>query len=167
MQPGTGYTFRSSGNMATLDIEKPWPADFIQSGKHLVIELYKPHPFRITKLSAETALLAGWGYNLYPQRGTIYTVFPGTVNVNPCVFPGFEVCDEEMTYIYVQTYPDSEIDFVISSTPLSDSNSAAYLLIGTVNTEGVNQFVKHNIIRERYKLGQQDASYHYSYTDFV
>jgi hypothetical protein len=167
MQPGQGYTFSSSSSGTTLNIEKPWPAEFIPSGTHLVIELYKPHPFRITKITEETVFLAGWAYNLYPQRGTLYTVLPGTVNATPCVFLGFEVCDEETTYIYVQTYPDTAIGFVISSTLLSDSESSAYVLIGTLNSDGINQFVKSNLLRERYKLGQTDAEYHHSYTDLV
>jgi hypothetical protein len=167
MQPGTGYSFRASSSGTAFNAEKVWPEDIFPTGTHLVVEIYKPHPFRIMKVSAETAILAGWTFNLYPQRGDLYTVLPGTVNAIPIIFPGAEVCDEETTYIYVKTYPDAEMSFVLSVSPLSNSDSEAYILIGTVNINGVNQFVKSNIVRERYKLGQLDADYHHSYTDLI
>jgi hypothetical protein len=167
MQLGTGYTFGASSKGQTLGVQKPWPDVFEDTGKRLVLELYKLHPFRITKITEEIVLLAGLAYNPYPQTGTLYTVVPGTVNATPVVFPGISTCDASLTYVYVQTYPDASIGFVTSSSPLANTNSVAYLLIGTLDINGVNQYVQSNILRERYKLGPQDADYHHSYTDLV
>lgn len=167
MQSGTGYTFDASSKGQTLDIQNVWPDEFDAVGKNLVIELYHPHPFRITKINIETVMLAGFFYNFYPQTGPLYTVLPGTVNAFPVVFPGFSVCDANLTYVYLQTYPDASAGIITTSTPLSNSDDVAYLLIGTVNINGVNQFVKHNIICERYKLGNQTADFNHTYTDFV
>jgi hypothetical protein len=167
MQPGTGYIFDASSKGQTLGIQETWPAGIDAGPKRLVIELYQPHPFRITKLNIETVMLAGWFYNFYPQTGPLYTVLPGTVNSFPVIFPGFAVCDDKLTYIYVQTYPEADVDFIISRYPISNSEYAAYILIGTIDENGINQYVKSNIHRERYKLGQQAADYHHSYTDLI
>lgn len=166
MQPGTGYKVYNSGHGLTLDIEKPWPADWLPTdGTALVIELYRPHPFRITKLTAETAL-GGFFYNLYPDAGDTFIVVPGTVNGVLCSL-GPTACGAATSFVYVQTYPDSAIGIFISSSPMYDSDSAAYILIGTVDQYGKQQFVKSNLLRERFKLGQADAEYHNSYTDLL
>lgn len=167
MQTGTGYTFDASSKGQTLGVPKTWPSEFEPKAKRLVMELYKPHPFKITKITEEIILLAGFAYNPYPQDGTLYTVFPGTVNANIVTFPGISSCGSSLTFVYVRTYPDASIGFVTSSSPLANSESAAYLLIGTLDINGVNQYVKNNILRERYKLGPQDADYNHSYTDLV
>jgi hypothetical protein len=167
MQPGTGYTFKASSLGQTLDVEKPWPADIIpDTGTPLVIELYRPHPFRIIKVTSETALGGGFFYNLYPDTGSVFFVAPGTVNGTLCSL-GVTACGSSTTFVYVRTYPDSGIGVVTSSSPLSNSESSAYVLIGTVDVFGKQQFVKSNLLRERYKLGQGDADYHHSYTDLV
>jgi hypothetical protein len=167
IQPGTGYTFSTSGNDVTLNIEKPWPGEFDPDiVSPLVIELYRPHPFRIIKVTSETALGGGFFYNLYPDTGSVFFVAPGTVNGTLCSL-GPTACGSSTTYVYVKTYPDSGIGVVTSSSPLSNSESSAYVLIGTVDVFGKQQFVKSNLLRERYKLGQGDADYHHSYTDLV
>lgn len=167
MQPGTGYTLKGSGLGETFEVSKPWPADIIpDSGTPLVIELYQPHPFRIIKVTSETALGGGFFYNLYPDTGTTFFVAPGTVNGTICSL-GVTSCGSSTTFVYVRTYPDASIGVVTSSSTLSNSDSAAYVLIGTVDAFGKQQFVKSNLLRERYKLGQADADYHHSYTDIV
>jgi hypothetical protein len=167
MQPGTGYTFRLSGSGATLDTERPWPADHgNEGGVSLVIELYRPHPFRITKLTAETGLGAGWFYNLYPDTGSTFFVAPGTVNGTPCAL-SLTACGSGLTNVYVQTYPDAEIQIIATTSTLTSSDSAAYVLIGQVDQYHKTQFVKSNLLRERYVLGQAEADYHHSYTDLV
>jgi hypothetical protein len=167
MQPGTGYKVYNSGRGLTLDIEKPWPGEWLPTdGTALVIELYRPHPFRITKLTAETALGGGFFYNLYPDAGGTYFVAPGAVNGVPCSL-GPTACGAATSFVYVRTYPDADIGVVVSSSPLYDSETAAYVLIGTVDQYGKQQFVKSNLLRERFKLGQLDAEYHHSYTDLV
>jgi hypothetical protein len=167
MQPGPGYKVYNSGSGLTMDIDKPWPSDWLPTdGTALVIELYRPHPFRITKVTSETALGGGFFYNLYPDAGTIYFVAPGTVNGVPCALAP-TTCGTATSFIYVQTYPDAAIGIFVSSSPMNDSDSASYVLIGTVDQYGKQQFVKSNLLRERYKLGQTDAEYHHSYTDLV
>lgn len=167
MQPGTGYKVYNSGHGLTLDIEKPWPAEWLPTdGTALVIELFRQHPFRITKLTAETALGGGFFYNLYPDAGGTYFVAPGTVNGVPCSL-GPTACGAATLYVYVQTYPDAAIGIFVSSSPMYDSDSAAYVLIGTVDQYGKQQFVKSNLLRERFKLGQEVAEYNHSYTDLV
>jgi hypothetical protein len=165
MQPGAGYTFSASSLGQTLDVSKAWPAEVTPDiGNSLVIELFTPHPFRITKLTSETALGGGFFYNLYPDVGSTYLVLPGTVNGTICSL-GVTTCGTSTTFVYVRTYPDASIGIVTSSSPLSDSNSAAYVLIGTVDQYGKQQFVKSNLLRERFKLGQLPAEYHHSYVD--
>jgi len=165
MQPGTGYTLRSSGNTATLDIEKPWPADHgPDGGASIVIELYRPHPFRIVKLTAETGLGSGWFYNLYPDAGATFTVAPGTVNGNPC-FLGPTTCGVGLTNIYVQTYPDSSVQIIATTSTLSNTDTEAYVLVGQVDQYQKIQYVKSNLLCERFVLGQASADYHHSYSD--
>lgn len=167
MQPGTGYKVYNSGSGLTLDIEKPWPSEWLPTdGTALVIELYRPHPFRITKLTSETALGGGFFYNLYPDAGNTFIVVPGTVNGVPCSL-GPTACGSATSFVYVQTYPDSAIGVIVTSSPLADTDGESYVLIGTVDQYGKQQFVKSNLLRERFKLGQLDAEYHHSYTDLV
>jgi len=167
MQPGTGYTFSSSSSGTTLNIDKVWPAEHGPEGNaSLVIELYRPHPFRITKITAETGLGAGWFYNLYPDAGSTFLVAPGTVNGTPCAL-SLTACGSGLTNVYVQTYPDAEIQIIATTSTLTYSDSAAYVLIGQVDQYHKTQFVKSNLLRERYILGQAEADYHHSYTDLV
>jgi hypothetical protein len=167
MQPGTGYTFSSSSSGITLNTEKVWPAEHSPDvGASLVIELYRPHPFRIVKVTAETVLGAGWFYNLYPDNGSIFFVVPGTVNGNLCSL-GPTACGAEITNVYVQTYPDADIQIIATNSTLTSSDTEAYVLIGQVDQYQKTQFVKSNLLRERYKLGQLDADYHHSYTDLI
>ena len=167
MQPGTGYTFKESGKGLTLDIEKPWPAEFLPTdGTQLVIELFRPHPFRILKITSATALAAGWFYNLVPDSGTIFTVAPGTVNGVPCSL-GPTVCGAGLTNVYVQTYPDSSIQIIATTSTLSNSDDEAYVLIGQVDQYDKKQYVKSNLLCERFVLGQTGADFHHSYTDII
>jgi hypothetical protein len=167
IQPGDGYVLKASSSGKTLDIENVWPHEHgPETGASLVIELFQPHPFRITKLTSETALGGGFFYNLYPDSGSTYIVVPGTVNGTLCSL-GVTSCGTATSFVYVQTYPDPSIGIVVSSSPLYNSNSAAYVLIGTVDQYGKNQFVKSNLLRERFRLGQADADYHHSYTDIL
>jgi len=166
MQPGTGYTLSASSSGTTLNIDKPWPADHSPEGVGLVIELYRPHPFRITKITAETGLGSGWFYNLYPDNGSIFFVVPGTVNGTPCALAP-TACGAALTNVYVQTYPDANIQIIATNSTLTSSDSAAYLLIGQVDRYHKTQYVKSNLLRERYVLGQAPADYHHSYTDLL
>jgi len=167
MQPGTGYTFADSILGTTLDISKPWPAEFgPDGGTPIVIELYRPHPFRIVKLTAETGLGSGFFYNLYPDTGDTFFVVPGTVNATPCAL-GPTTCGTGLTNVYVQTYPDADIQIIATTSTLTSSDTEAYVLIGQVDQYHKTQFVKSNLLRERYVLGQLDADYHYSYTDIL
>lgn len=167
VQPGTGLLFSQSGHGVTLDILKPWPAEFgPDGGTPLVIELYRPHPFRIVKLTDETGLGSGFFYNLYPDTGDTYAVLAGTVNATPCA-PISGTCGTDLTNIYVQTYPDADIQIIATTSTLTSSDTEAYVLIGQVDKYHKTQFVKSNVLRERYVLGQLDADYHHSYTDLV
>lgn len=167
MQPGTGYTFSSSSSSITLNIEKSWPAEFgPDGGPRLVIELYRPHPFRIIKITAATGLGSGWFYNFYPDSGSLFFVVPGTVNGNLCAL-GPTACGAEIINVYVQTYPDADIKIIATNSTLTSSDTEAYVLIGQVDQYQKTQFVKSNLLRERYKLGQLDADYHHSYTDLI
>lgn len=165
MQPGTGYTFSSSGSGVSLDIEKPWPADHgPDGGASLVIELYRPHPFRILKVTAGTAFGSGWFYNLYPDAGATFTVAPGTVNSIPCSL-GPTACGAGLTNVYVQTYPDTSVQIIATTSTLSNDDTAAYVLIGQVDQYQKVQYVKSNLLCERYVLGQLPADYHHSYVE--
>jgi hypothetical protein len=165
IQPGTGFLFQQAGRGAALDIVKPWPAEFCpDGGTNLAIELYRPHPFRISKVTAETGLGSGWFYNLNPDTGSTFYVASGTVNGTACAL-GPTTCGTGLTNVYVQTYPDADIQIIATTSTLASSDSAAYLLIGQVDQYHKTQFVKSDILRERFKLGQMDADYHYSYTD--
>ena len=167
MQPGPGYTFSSSSSGVTLDIEKPWPGEFgPDGGPELVIELYRPHPFRIIKITAETGLGSGWFYNLYPDSGSTFFVAPGMVNGTPCALAP-TACGAALINVYVQTYPDANIQIIATTSTLTSSNSAAYVLAGQVDQYHKTQFVKSNLLRERYVLGQAVADYHHSYTDLI
>ena len=167
MQPGTGYTFKASGRGLDLDIEKPWHADILpDGGTPIFIELFRPHPFRIIKLASETALAAGWFYNLYPDAGSTFTVAPGTVNGNLCSI-GPTACGAGLTNVYVQTYPDSSVQIIATTSTLTDTDTEAYVLIGQVDQYQKIQYVKSNLLCERFGLGQQEASYHHSYADIL
>lgn len=165
MQPGTGYKVYNSGRGLTMDIEKPWPAEWLPTdGTALVIELFRPHPFRITKLTSETALAAGFFYNLYPDAGSTFFVAPGMVNGVLCSL-GPTACGAELTNVYVQTYPDTSVQIIATTSTLSNDDTASYVLIGQVDQYHKVQYVKSNLLCERYVLGQLPADYHHSYTD--
>jgi hypothetical protein len=166
MQPGVGYSVYNSGKGLTLDINKPWSTDWIHYSTSLVIELYRPHPFRIIKLTSETALAAGFFYNFYPDVGDTFTVLPGTVNDVPCSL-GITSCASGTVFVYVQTYPTASISIIASTTVLVDDDTAAYILIGTVTAADKHQYVHGNIQCERFVLGQATASYHYSSDDLL
>lgn len=162
MQPGDGYKVYNSGKGLTLDIEKPWPSDWLPTaGSSLVIELYRPHPFRIVKVTSATALAGGFFYNLVPDAGDTFAVLPGTVNSIPCSL-GLTSCGAGLTNVYVQTYPNSSVQIIATTSTLSDSDTEAYVLIGQVDQYDKKQFVHNNLLCERFVLGQQTASYHHS-----
>ena len=166
MQPGTGDTLASSGRGTVLAIEKPWPAEFDESkGGSLVVELYKPHPFRIVKTFGSSGL-GGFFYNLVPDSGSTFSVAPGTVNGTPC-FLGLTACGAGLTNVYVQTYPDADIQIIATTSTLSDSDSAAYVLIGQVDQYDKKQYVHGNLLRERFVLGMAEATYHHSSDDLL
>lgn len=166
MQPGVGYSVYNSGKGLTLDINKPWQGEFSPVGTQLVIELYRPHPFRIVKLTSLTPLAGGFFYNFTPDRGDTFTVIPGTVNDVPCSL-GITSCSTGIVFVYVQTYPTASINIIASSTILVDDDEAAYILIGTVTAADKHQYVHGNIQCERFVLGQEAASYHYSSDDLL
>ena len=165
IQPGTGYGFTSSSRGITLNVEQS-QTPFQPLPPSQVLELFTPHPFRIVKLESLSPLGGGFFYNLHPDAGTSYTVIAGTVNAVPCL-PYAGTAGAELTYVYVQTYPNADIQILVSGVTLDNSDSRAYVLIGTVTAGDKNQYVKSNLLRERFKLGQAEAQYHHTYVDLV
>ena len=166
MQPGTGYNLAQSGREYVLDVERPWPADIDDfQGNSLVVELYKPHPFRIVKTFGSSGL-GGFFYNLVPDAGSIFAVEPGTVNGTTC-FLGPTSCGAALTNVYVQTYPDASIQIIATTSTLTDSDSAAYVLIGQVDQYDKKQYVRGNLLRERVVLGMAPAYYNHSSDDIL
>ena len=167
MQPGVGYSVYNSSQGLSLDISKPWSTDWIHYSSRIVIELYRPNPFRIIKLVSESALSAGFFFNLYPDKGDTFTVLPGSVNGIPCAPLGVTSCATGVKYVYVQTYPETSIQIIASSTEIVDDDTAAYVLIGTVTAADKKQYVHGNLLCERFVLGQTAATYHFSSDDIL
>jgi hypothetical protein len=177
IERGTGYDFTRSGNATTINIVPPPLPDFAElNAVNAQLEVSVLYPFKIVKnsltpsgsiadlLAALATSLTDITVSFIPDTGDTFTVLPGTVN--GVLVPAYGPADCSGTTIrniYVQTYPEASVGIIVTTSTLSDSDSAAYVLIGQVSHDGKTQLVRNSIVMERFKCGSADADYWYSY----
>ena len=179
LQQGTGYGFSRSGGSTTINVDPQPLQDYAIPDGNLVsaqIEVSLVYPFKIVKgavpttgsiadlLTALAVSFTDIVVSFVPDTGNSFSVLTGMVNGTVVAGGGPYDCSSSTNQnVYVQTYPDADIGLHITSGTLSDSDTAAYVLIGTVNADGKVQLVRNSIARERFKCGAEDAKYWYSY----
>jgi len=157
IQPGNGYTSTNVAGAVTLNIEPTWQ---FWNG---------PRPFEISAYKSGTDYMVqvwpGSVNNIEPTMGGT----PLTNNPRPSMNIGYSSYTS-WEYIYVQLpvggsgspppFPDAPI-IMHDSTPQTNTDSVAYLLLGIVdkNSGNVTQYVSGSQWAERYKCGSDDAAY--------
>jgi len=177
IQPGTGYTFSASSQGVTLNIDKPFLRyDSDDSETNLSLEMLSIFPFKIAKTNPANSgdwadLLAYLAqaaaeltpYVFVPDAGSTFQVLPGTINGVVCSL-GPTACNsgDPTLNVYLQTYPYGDEQIIATTSTLSDSDSASYVLLGTVDYTGKTQLIMNSLVMERFKCGENDAVYWYS-----
>jgi hypothetical protein len=178
IQPGNGYTFTSSKGGVSLNIDPP----FIQydgndgGSAGMSLELLSIFPFKIAKQNPANAgdwtdLLAYLAtaaaeltpYTLVPQEGASFQVLPGTINGVVCSLgPTACASGDPTVNVYLQTYPSGSENIFTTTSTMTDTDSAAYVLLGSVDYSGKTQVIMNSLVMERFKCGDNDAVYWYS-----
>jgi hypothetical protein len=177
LQPGTGYTFSASSSGVTINIDKPFLRyDSDDSATSLSLEMLSIFPFKIAK--SDPANSGSWAdlleylataaaeltpYVFVPQTGNTFRVLPGTINGVVCDL-GLTACEDgdPAQNIYLQTYPYGDEQIIATTSILTDSDTASYVLLGVVDYAGKTQMTMNSLVMERFKCGETDAVYWYS-----
>lgn len=177
LQPGTGYTFSASSSGTTLNIDKPFiQYDGNDAQSELSLEMISIFPFKIAKSTPASS--GDWSdllaylvqaaaeqtpYVFVPDSGNTFQVLPGTINGVVCSL-GPTACEagDPTLNIYLQTYPEGDEQIIATTSILADSDTEAYVLLGTVDYNGKTQMVMDSLTMERFKCGDNDARYWYS-----
>lgn len=177
IQPGNGYTFSSSSKGISLDIDKPFIRyDSDDSETNLSLEMLSVFPFKIAKSNPAnsgtwsdllaylaTAAAELTPYVLVPDSGDTFQVLPGTINGVVCSLgPTACALGDPTQNVYLQTYPAGSENIFATTSTMTDSDSASYVLLGTVDYNGKTQMVMNSLVMERFKCGDNDAVYWYS-----
>lgn len=177
IQPGTGYTFSSSSDGVSLNIDKPFiQYDSVDDKENTSLEMLSIYPFKIVKnipanegdwadlleYLAKSAL-EQTPYVLIPDVGNQFQVLQGTINGNVCSL-GWTACEDgsPTQYVYLQTYPAAAQQIIVSTTALEGNDDEDYVLIGSVDYTGKTQIQMNSLVMERFKCGDNDAVYWYS-----
>lgn len=177
IQPGTGYTFSASSSGFTLNIDQPYQRyDSDGADTALSLEMLSIFPFKIAKNDPAnsgdwadlltylaTAAAENTPYVFIPDSGDTFQVLPGTINGVVCSL-GPTACPSgsPTLNVYLQTYPYGSEGILTTTSVLSDSDSASYVLLGTVDYTGKTQMTMNSLVMERFKCGTDDAVYWYS-----
>lgn len=176
LQPGTGYTLSASSSGTSLNIDKPLLRYDSDTDTSLSLEMLSIFPFKIAK--SDPANSGDWGdlliylasaaadlvpYVFISDVGNSFSILPGTINGVVCSL-GPTACEngDPTLNIYLQTYPYGSEQIIATTSVLTDDDTAAYVLLGTVDYTGKTQMIMNSLVMERFKCGDNDAVYWYS-----